>query len=47
MIVKLFHKDILTMNNDKSTFYNNLGLIKELSESINSLFFLLGNDILY
>ena len=47
MIVKLFHKDILTMNNDKSTFYNNLGFIKELSESINSLFFLLGNDILY
>jgi hypothetical protein len=47
MIVKLFHKDILVMNNDKSTFYNNLGFIKELSESINSLFFLLGNDILY
>ena len=47
MIVKLFHKDILAMNNDKSTFYNNLGFIKELSESINSLFFLLGNDILY
>ncbi len=47
MIVKLFYKDILTMNNDKSIFYSDISFIKDLTESINSYFFLLGNDILY
>ena len=47
MIVKLFHKDILTMNNDKSIFYNNIKFIKYMAKSINSNFFMLGNDILY
>ena len=44
--VKLFDKYILNAHSDKFIFYNNLGLIKEMSESVNSLFFLLGNDIL-
>ena len=47
MIVKLFYKDILAMNNDKSIFYSDISFIKDLTESINSYFFLLGNDILY
>ena len=47
LIVKLFNKDILLMNNDKFIFYNDISFIKELSESINSYFFMLGNDILY
>ena len=47
LIVKLFNKDILVMNNDKFIFYNDISFIKDLSESINSYFFMLGNDILY
>ena len=47
MIVKLFHKDILIMNSDKSIFYNNIKFIKDLAKSVNCNFFLLGNDILY
>jgi len=47
MIVKIFSKDILILNNDKFLFYNNVSFIKDLSESINCLFFMLGNDILY
>ena len=47
MIVKLFHKDILLMNSDKSIFYNNIKFIKDLAKSVNCNFFLLGNDILY
>ena len=47
MIVKIFYKDILIMNSDRFIFYNNISFIKDLSESINSLFFLLGSDILY
>ena len=45
--VKLFYKEILSANNDKFIFYNDISFIKDLSESINNLFFLLGNDILY
>ena len=44
--VKLFHKYILNANNDKLIFYNNISIIKEMSESVNNSFFLLGNDIL-
>ena len=44
--IKLFDKYILNANPDKFIFYNNISLIKEMSESVNSLFFLLGNDIL-
>ena len=44
--VKLFDKYILSANNDKIIFYNNISIIKEMSESVNSLFFLIGNDIL-
>ena len=47
MIVKLFYKDILTINKDKFIFYNDISFIKDLSESINCYFFMLGNDILY
>ena len=46
MIVKIFYKDILTMNSDRFIFYNKISFIKDLTESINSLFFLLGSDIL-
>ena len=45
--VKLFYKEILLANIDKFIFYNDISFIKDLSESINNLFFLLGNDILY
>ena len=45
--VKLFYKEILSANMDKFIFYNDISFIKDLSESINNLFFLLGNDILY
>ena len=45
--VKTFYKEILTVNSDKLLFYNNISFIKDLSESINCLFFMLGNDILY
>ena len=45
--VKTFYKEILALNNDKFTFYNNISFIKDLSESINCLFFMLGNDMLY
>ena len=45
-LVRLFNKYILNANHDKFIFYNNIGIIKEISESVNSLFFLLGNDIL-
>ena len=45
--VKLFYKEILSGNTDKFIFYNDISFIKDLSESINNLFFLLGNDILY
>ena len=44
--VKLFDKNILNANPDKYIFYNKISLIKEMTESVNSLFFLLGNDIL-
>ena len=44
--VKLFHKYILNVNNDKLIFYNNISIIKEMSESVNNSFFLLGNDVL-
>ena len=44
--VKLFHKYILNGNNDKLIFYNNISIIKEMSESVNNSFFLLGNDVL-
>ena len=44
--VKHFHRYILTANNDKLIFYNNISIIKEMSESVNYSFFLLGNDIL-
>ena len=44
--VKHFHRYILTANNDKLIFYNNISIIKEMSESVNNSFFLLGNDIL-
>ena len=46
-IVKIFNKEILSMNPDKFIFYNDIGFIKDLTETINSSFFLLGNDILY
>ena len=45
--VKMFYKEILSANTDKFMFYNDISFIKDLSESINSLFFLLGKDILY
>ena len=44
--VKLFDKYILDANPDKFIFYNNISMIKEMTESVNNLFFLLGNDIL-
>ena len=44
--VKHFHRYILTANNDKLIFYNNISIIKEMSESVNYSFFLLGNDVL-
>ena len=44
--VKLFDRYILDANPDKFIFYNNISVIKEMAESVNSLFFLLGNDIL-
>ena len=44
--VKHFHRYILSANNDKLIFYNNISIIKEMSESVNSSFFLLGNDVL-
>ena len=47
MIVKLFYKDILTINNDRFILYNDISFIRDLSESINCYFFMLGNDILY
>ena len=45
--VKIFYKEILSANIDKFIFYNDISFIKDLSKSINNLFFLLGNDILY
>ena len=47
MIVKLFSKEILDMNTDKIVLYNNISFIKDLAETINGNFFMLGNDILY
>ena len=44
--VKLFDIYILNANSDKFIFYNNINIIKEMSETVNYLFFLLGNDIL-
>lgn len=44
--VKIFNKYILDANKDKLIFYNNISIIKEMSESVNNIFFLLGNDIL-
>lgn len=44
--VRLFDKYILDANPDKFIFYNNISMIKEMTESVNNLFFLLGNDIL-
>ena len=44
--VKLFDVHILNANKDKSIFYNNISIIKEMSETVNTLYFLLGNDIL-
>ena len=45
--VKSFYKEILTVNNDKFILSNKISFIKDLSESINCLFFMLRNDILY
>ena len=47
MVVKLFYKEILEINNNKFIFYNNISFIKDLSETINCHFFMLGKDILY
>ena len=44
--VKLFNNYILDANTDKLIFYNNISIIKEMTDSINCTFFLLGNDIL-
>ena len=47
MIVKSFSREILEMNTDKIAFYDKISFIKELSETINGNFFMLGNDTLY
>ena len=48
MIVKLFSSEILDLNiNNKKAFYNSIYFIKELTETINNNFFMLGNDVLY
>ena len=44
--VKIFNKSILNFNTDRFIFYNNISIIKEMTESVNYLYFMLGNDIL-
>ena len=46
IIVKLFYKEILDFNNNKLIFNNKISFIKDLSETINCQFFMLGKDIL-